>query len=63
MAKHENPEFFYIGESKDVTVSITFIGDEKSSERLNLLNAAEALKFFADNNVHKSWAKRIEVKS
>lgn len=62
MAKHENPEVFYVGGSKDVTVTITFLGDEKCDDRTHLLNAADALKFYAENGYHKSWAKRMEVR-
>lgn len=63
MAKYVNPEVFYIGGSKDVTVSITFLANAHDSDILSIRNAAEALAFFANNNrTHKSWAKKIEVR-
>lgn len=58
----KNEEYFKIGDSENVTVSVTFQSPEGSNLRTALLNAAEALKFYADNNVHKAWASKIEVK-
>lgn len=54
-----NPEVFYIAESKDVTVSITFL--HEGDDKLALLNAAEALKHYYERGELKSWLKRIEV--
>lgn len=58
----KNEEYFKIGDSENVTVSVTFQSPEGSNLRTALLNAAEALKFYADNNVHKAWASKIEVR-
>lgn len=58
----KNDEYFKIGESENITVSVTFQSPEGSNVRTALLNAAEALKFYADNNVHKAWASKIEVR-
>jgi hypothetical protein len=57
-----NNEFFKIGGDRTVTVSVTFDVDPKVSEATLLKNAAEAIKFYAENTAHKSWARRIEVK-
>lgn len=62
MAKHENPEVFFVGGSKDVTVTITFLGDENCNDKTHLLNAADAIKYYAERGHHKSWVKRVEVR-
>jgi hypothetical protein len=62
MTLFKNPEFFKISGDKTVTVSVTFDVGEKVDERTLLLNAAEAIKYLATNKVHKSWARKIEVK-
>lgn len=64
MGTYTNDEFFKIAGSKEVTVSVTFILDEKANENLAIRNAAEALRFFANSNPrqHSSWVKKIEVK-
>jgi len=61
MTTLKNDEFFYVGGDKDVTVTVTFSVDPKCNDKTMFLNAAEALKFYADNGVHKSWTRRIDV--
>lgn len=62
MTTFKNDEFFYVNEDKDVTVTITFSANPGITDRVALKNAAEALSFLANNGVHKSWAKRVEIK-
>lgn len=61
MEEFKNDDFFYVGGDKNITVTVTFSADPKCDNRAVLLNAAEALKFYADNNEHKSWTRRINV--
>lgn len=58
----KNPEVFKISGDKTVTVSVTFDVGTKTNERDILLNAAEAIKFYADNKAHKSWERNIAIK-
>lgn len=58
----KNDEFFKIGGDKTVTVSVTFDVSPKVSDATLLLNAAEAIKFLAENKVQKSWCRKIEVR-
>jgi len=58
----KNNEFYKIGNSEFVTVSITVQLDKGLSEEIVLRNAADALKFYADNNTHKTWTKEIVIR-
>lgn len=62
MTTFKNDEFFYVNQDRDVTVSITFSAQPNCTDRVVLKNAAEALAFLANNGVHKSWAKKVEIK-
>lgn len=61
MEEYKNDDFFYVGDDRDVTVTVTFSANPGCNKRAVLLNAAEAIKFYADNNEHKSWTRRINV--
>ena len=58
----KNPEFFKVGNSGNMTVTITMNLDNKVTPEVAMLNAAEALKFYYEYNQHKSWVTKIEVK-
>lgn len=60
--KKINNEFFKIGNSKTVTVSLTFIVDDKAGDEVVLRNAAEAAKFLANSGALHSWVKVVEIK-
>jgi ribosomal protein L5 len=58
----KNDEVFKVAGDRVVSVTVTFGVNEKVSDATLLLNAAEAIKFYADNRKHKSWARQIEIK-
>lgn len=59
--KINNPEVFPIANNREVEVRIKFL--HEGDDKLALLNAAEALKFYYEHGYWKSWATEIEVKS
>lgn len=61
MTFYKNDEFFKVGNSKTVTVTLRFDVDEKSGNTVILRNAAEVAQFFADNRQHKSWTRSIKI--
>lgn len=61
MSEYNNPEVFRVNGDRTVTVSVTFNVDRRLNERDTLLNAAEAIKFYAQHRSWKSWAKKIKV--
>lgn len=61
MAEYKNNEIFAVTGDKDITVTVTFLDSPDSDDITLMLNAAEAIKFYADNKTHKSWGKRINV--
>ena len=55
----KNDEFYKVGNSNFVKVEIVVQLDNSLGEDTILRNAADALKFYADNGVHKTWTKQI----
>ncbi len=62
MTTFKNDEYYPIGNSVEVTVSVTFMADAGDQDDTHLRNAADAISFFGTNDSHKTWARRIEVK-
>lgn len=54
-----NHEHYKVTGDNTVTVTVEFDMNPKCSERDILINAADYLKFYADNKVHKSWGRRL----
>jgi hypothetical protein len=58
----KNNDFFKIGGDRTVTVSVTFDISPKADEGEVLINAAEAIKFYRNYKIHKTWTRKIEVR-
>ena len=58
----QNTEFFKTGNSKRVKVTVVFDVDKDADVPLILENGAGALDYYANNKVHKAWARSIEIK-
>jgi hypothetical protein len=56
-----NKDYYKVNGDGIVTVTIEFAADKKCNQRDILLNAAEAIKFYADNGQHKSWTRKIKI--
>jgi hypothetical protein len=56
-----NKDYYKVHGDGIVTVTLEFACDPKLKQRDILINAAEAIKFYADNNYHKSWTKRLGI--
>jgi hypothetical protein len=57
----KNDDYYKVGNSQFVTVTIRIQLDENCSDEIILRNAADALKFYADNKTHKTWTDKIAL--
>lgn len=62
MRLFKNTEFYKIGGDKTVMVSVSFDADPNASDEVLMRNAAEALKYYSETKVHKTWTRKIEVR-
>lgn len=61
-AVSKNPQPMKVVEGdRRITVAVTFRVSEDSNQRTALLNAAQALKFYADNAEWPIWADKIVI--
>lgn len=58
----KNNEFYKVGNSGFVEVTTIVQLDNGLDEATILRNAADAIKFYADNGVHKTWTKEISYR-
>lgn len=56
-----NTQYYKVAGDGIVTVTVEFAVSKKCNQRDVLLNAAEAIKFYADNGHHKSWTRRLRI--
>lgn len=57
----KNQDFYKVGNSEFVTVSIRVQLDSNLSDEVVMRNAADALNYYANNGVHKTWTDKITL--